>query len=148
LDQSSTAKKAWQTMNYVVGGTPLLIKKGKPIHQHASEKTLDSFLTERHARTALCVKKDQHILWLVISHTKEADRPYVQNILEGFTIAELTRFLQSQGCQEAINLDGGGSSTMIWQQQIANWPAGDLDKILYHYHERAVTDAILLLPRT
>lgn len=148
IDKSAKAKTAWQQFDYIVGGTPLLIKNKKIFDNHAPEKTLSSFITDRHARTAVCIKPNQHWLLVVASHTKAADRPYVQNIIEGLTIEELTQFLQKQGCVDAINLDGGGSSTLVLNNKIKNWPAGDCDDLLHMYHERPVLDGILIYPRT
>jgi exopolysaccharide biosynthesis protein len=38
------------------------------------------------------------------------------------TLAELSDFLIGLGCQEAINLDGGGSTELILGDQILNSP--------------------------
>ncbi len=146
LDKSPQAKKAWQNFTYIVGGTPLLIKNGKAIALPQSEKVLNSFLNERHARTAICVKDPHHWVFVVSAHTKIPYRQYTSEIAEGFTISELTAFLQSQGCRDALNLDGGGSSTLVYENKVQNVPAGDMDDIFHLFHERAVSDAILLMP--
>jgi exopolysaccharide biosynthesis protein len=147
VDKSPNAKKTWGNFDFIVGGTPLLIKDGHIIKDHTSEKTLQSFLTERHARTAVCIKKNGHWLWLVASHTKKECRPYVEEMVEGFTISELADFLHTQGCVQALNLDGGGSSTLVLNNKVMNTPAGDCDDFIHFYHERPVSDAILLFPK-
>lgn len=148
VDRSANNKKAWEKVDYIVGGTPLLIKGGTMIRNHSAEKTLQTFLEERHARTAVCIKKNGHWLWLVIPHTKKECRTTEQGMVEGFTISELRDFLQMQGCVEAINLDGGGSSTLVLDNKVKNTPAGDCDDLIHFYHERAVSDALLVFPRT
>lgn len=136
------ATSAFEQADYVVGGIPLLIKHKKPIPYHQDKKS-DSFRDDRHARTAVCVKQDGTWLWLVISHTKKPDREHLTKILEGFTLKELTDFLLKQGCVDAINLDGGGSSTLVIDNKLVNQPAGDFTP-LTGYIERPVHDAMLL----
>lgn len=147
IDKTTHAKKSWENFNYIVGGTPLLIKDGHSIRDHSSEKTLQSFLKERHARTAICLKKNGHWLWLVASHTKKDCRTYMQDPVEGLTIAELTDLMQEQGCIQALNLDGGGSSTLVINNEVMNTPAGDCDDFIHLHHERPVSDAILIFPQ-
>jgi exopolysaccharide biosynthesis protein len=136
------AGNAFVQADYVVGGIPLLIKDKKPIPYH-QEKKIDSFRDDRHARTAVCVKQDGSWLWFVASHTKNPDREHLTHILEGFTLKELTDFLLKQGCIDAINLDGGGSSTLVINNKIVNQPAGDFNPLM-GYVERPVHDAMLL----
>lgn len=147
LNKTAAAKKAWQSFDYIVGGIPLLIKDGKVVENPASEKASKVFLEERHARTAICIKDPTHWLFVVSAHTKAPYRQYTNEIVDGLTIQELTEFLQSQGCKDAINLDGGGSSTLVYENKIMNSPAGDMDDILHIFHERQVHDAILVLAR-
>lgn len=147
LDSSPQVKKSWQEFSNIIGGIPVLIKNGKAITDYKDEKAMTSFIKERHARTAVCIKDNHHWLFLVASHTKEPDRPYTSKVVEGLTISELAQILLSQGCQDAINLDGGGSSTLVLDDKTMNTPAGDMDEFLHLYHERPVSDAIIVLPR-
>ena len=146
LNKTLASKKAWQEFDFVVGGIPLLIKNGKAIHAHSSE-AISTFIQNKHARTAMCIKENQHWLFLVASHVKDAARPHVDPIVEGLTIAELQQLLIEQGCQHALNLDGGGSSTLVIDSKTINPYAGDFKPLTQEYTERAVSDAILILPR-
>ena len=56
---------------------------------------------------------------------------------EGLTLYELAEFLRSLGVQTAYNLDGGGSSTMVYQGTVINETTGGRTN-----GERAVTDII------
>ena len=40
----------------------------------------------------------------------------------GMTLEELSRFLIDLGCQDAMNLDGGGSATLWYAGQVRNSP--------------------------
>jgi exopolysaccharide biosynthesis protein len=56
---------------------------------------------------------------------------------EGLSLYELAQFLQQQGVQTAYNLDGGGSSTMVFLGRVVNQPVGGRGN-----GQRAVTDIV------
>ncbi|MEZ0074872.1 exopolysaccharide biosynthesis protein [Planotetraspora sp. GP83] len=58
---------------------------------------------------------------------------------EGFTIAEAADFMRSLGAVQALNLDGGGSTTMVIGGQLVNNPSDATG-------ERPVGDTIQVLP--
>ena len=65
-------------------------------------------------RTAIAVLDELHYLF-VVSDGRTAES-------EGLSLYELAEYLQSKGAQTAYNLDGGGSSTMVYQGQVVNNP--------------------------
>ena len=69
-------------------------------------------------------------------------------LFDGLTMDELANFMESLGCINAINLDGGGSSTMIFEGALKNSPRGDEDEGLNQATVRRVSDAIVMSPRT
>ena len=50
-----SSSNTWQSLDYIVGGTPLLLYRGNKIRDFIPEQTLSTFLTNRHARTAVGV---------------------------------------------------------------------------------------------
>ena len=58
----------------------------------------------KHPRSAICIGKKEIWLIAVDGRHKEAT---------GLNLNELSQFLLSCGCQHAINLDGGGSTTLF-----------------------------------
>ena len=58
----------------------------------------------------------------------------------GLSLYELSEFLQELGCKTAYNLDGGGSSTMVFQGEGVNKPTTGGDRI----SERAVSDIVYI----
>jgi exopolysaccharide biosynthesis protein len=61
---------------------------------------------ELHPRTAIGVDRDAgRLLLLVIDGRARFSR--------GFTLVELARMLRQLGAEDALNFDGGGSSTMV-----------------------------------
>lgn len=120
----------WNQLPHIVGGTPLLVHNGQIITDFSPEKTLFFFLHFRLSRTAVGLLPNGNWLFVVIDGKQPNSR--------GVTILELAYLMAKLGCVEALNLDGGGSSTMVVEGQIVNHPYGDDDENL------GVSDAILI----
>ncbi|MFT4032156.1 MAG: phosphodiester glycosidase family protein [Siphonobacter sp.] len=121
--------------NVMVTG-PLLLWEGKPV---PLKKT--AFNDNRHPRTALCITKDKHLLMVTVDgRTAEA---------YGMSLHELTFILKQFGCINAVNLDGGGSTTMIIKDQpysgVVNMPCDN--KLFDHLGERAVSNVFVIQAR-
>ncbi len=86
-----------------VGGQALLVEDGH----------LPAYFTQnisgRHARTAVGVSRDGKTLYLAAVEKQTSDGTVVSI---GMTQEELAGFLVSAGVWRAVNLDGGGSTTM------------------------------------
>ncbi len=131
----------WNEMEHIVGGTPLLVARGELIADYSPEKTRESFLVNRHPRTAVGLKPDGHWLFMVV----EGRLWYSV----GMTIRELAEWMHALGCVYALNLDGGGSSTLYLKGAVVNTPSGDDEDTpgMVCGTERAVSDALLISPR-
>ena len=93
---------------------PILLVEGKIMQLANSD-----FVKKRHPRSCLCETTDQSILFIVIDGRSEA--------ANGMNLYELQRFLIKLKCKDAINLDGGGSTT-LWindgtEKRILNHPS-------------------------
>lgn len=98
----------------------------------------DKFCNDRHPRTAMGEKADGTIVLLVVDgRAKEA---------AGMSIPELQHLMKWLGCRDAINLDGGGSTTMYVKGQpdagVVNYPSDN--KKWDHAGEREVANAIVI----
>ena len=83
-------------------------------------------------RTAIGIVDELHYLFVVSDgRTKDS---------EGLTLYELAEVLESLGAKTAYNLDGGGSSTMVFQGQIINNPTTNGKRI----SERSVSDIVCI----
>lgn len=110
---------------FAIATGPLLIKDSIP--QKLPNK---SFTSARHPRTCLCKREDDIVFIVVDGRHKEAN---------GMSLFEAQKYLLSLGCIAAINLDGGGSSTMWTKKRgIINTPS---DSNI----EREVSNALLLI---
>lgn len=123
----------WAEMTYIVGGTPLLLHQGEVVADFDVEKVREGFLKNKHPRTAIGVRHDGRWVLVVV----DGRRP-VHSL--GMTMKELALLMQSLGCERALNLDGGGSSTFYLYGSVLNLPSDLMG-------ERPVSDAILILPR-
>lgn len=65
------------------------------------------------------------------------------NGIKGLTIEQLANFMKELGCVNALNLDGGGSSSLWVENKIVNNTVGDVDEARGIIMERPVSDAIV-----
>jgi exopolysaccharide biosynthesis protein len=116
----------------VTNGVPQLIKNGKIDITWEQEKTTKSFVETRHPRTAVAKLKDGKFLMIAVDGRSESSG--------GISLYDLADYLLSIGAVDAMNLDGGGSTTMFLDGKVVNTPS---DK----EGERKVGDAIVVTLR-
>jgi exopolysaccharide biosynthesis protein len=95
------------------------------------EGVAESFLTTRHPRTAIGWNSDQSLVWMVVVDGR-------QEHSVGMSLQELSTFFLKLGASVALNLDGGGSSTIVAKGKVLNSPSDPTG-------ERRVTNALLLI---
>lgn len=88
-----------------VGGSHILLKNDNPSNLAVGTDFADT----RHPRTAVGVTPNGDIVLLVV----DGRQP---NLSNGASLADLAEILGILGCSEGINLDGGGSSTLILKE--------------------------------
>jgi Phosphodiester glycosidase len=124
----------WAAAPDIISGAGLLIRDGREVAEWTDEQLSAGFDTTRHPRTMIGVDRDGAI-WLV---TVDGRQPWLSL---GMTFTELKRLANRIGLVSALNLDGGGSTTMVvtggW---IVNHPSDETGP-------RKVSDAIVVLPR-
>jgi uncharacterized protein YigE (DUF2233 family) len=131
--------RLWNEMENIVGGTPLLVYRGSVTRNYSPEQTLRTFLENKFPRTAVGLKKNGNWVFVVV----EGRDPQIS---VGLTMVELGELMLSLGCEYALNLDGGGSSTLYLEGRVVNALSGD-DEGVDKGVERAVGNAILLFER-
>jgi len=124
--------KFFQMAEDITSGVPQLIRNGEIQITWEQEKTNQNFVETRHPRTAIAKLKDRRIL-LITADGRSEDSG-------GIALKDLAEFLLQLGASEAVNLDGGGSTTMVVNGKTVNKPS---DK----EGERRIGDAILVFPR-
>ncbi len=130
-DARDTSKK-FNDNEDITAGVPQLIKDGKIDITWEQEKTTKAFVETRHPRTAVAKLKGGKFLMITVDGRSEASG--------GIGLQDLAEYLLSLGATDAMNLDGGGSTTMFVDGKVVNKPS-DKDG------ERKVSDAIIVTLR-
>ncbi|HVF48004.1 MAG TPA: phosphodiester glycosidase family protein, partial [Pyrinomonadaceae bacterium] len=113
----------------IVAGVPQLVAGGRVDVTWEREKSNRGFVETRHPRTAVAKLKDGRFLMLT------ADGRTEESV--GLDLYDLAAYMLELGATDAMNLDGGGSTTMFLGGKVVNRPS---DK----EGERKVGDAILV----
>jgi hypothetical protein len=108
--------KSWRLAQDIVGGAGLLIRDGRDVEDWSIEQFNQGFAENRHPRTMIGTAADGSI-WLV---TVDGRQP---ELSVGMSLAELRAFARRLGLVNALNLDGGGSTTMWVQGAVLNKPS-------------------------
>jgi exopolysaccharide biosynthesis protein len=129
----------------ILASGPMLIDEGKSVDHEGYTKTLveashgkdiGAYYTyiRRHPRTAIGTDRKGNIYLIVVDGRSKGNA-------EGVTIAELTKVCEWLGLSDAINLDGGSSSTM-WSKSegVINFPSRN--KKFDHEGERRISSII------
>jgi len=97
----------WQDVTQAVSGGPMLIKNGDFCVDLQAEKFRGNWASNRiKARTGCAVTADNHLLLVTVEGTH--------------TIFDLAHILKQLGAVDAMNLDGGGSTTMVVHNATVN----------------------------
>ncbi len=92
-----------------VSGTPRLVRDGEDKHEARKEGSKGRrFINHRLPRTAIGYSKDKSKVYIVT--IEQGNRRKRTN---GANLKELARIMKKLGCDQAINLDGGGSSILV-----------------------------------
>lgn len=139
---SSLTDKIGACENVLACG-PVLIDDGRRLSYDYVITSTDSYLkrrapffTRRHPRSVIGRDVDGNI-YLVVVDGRAAGRA------EGMSIDELTQLCSWMGMYEAMNLDGGGSST-LWSRKygVINHPCDN--KVFDHEGERKVSSVLVI----
>lgn len=129
---ADTLYEAERYPNVMLSG-PLLVAGGNPY-----PLTKNAFNDNRHPRTAIALTGDEKLLLLVVDGRNKSSH--------GMNLHELSSILRWLGAKEAMNLDGGGSSTLYiegaTENGVVSYPSDN--KLFDHEGERAVANIIYL----
>lgn len=117
--------------SYILGAGPTLIKDSKINITDKQEQFKPDITDGKAPRTALGLLKNDNILLFVVDGRVKNSK--------GFTLEELANYLSQYEIKSAINLDGGGSSTMYFNGKIINEVSDP--------KERKVSTVIMILPK-
>lgn len=120
----------------VLASGPLMLKDGRYCDWSLCEK---DFIRTKHPRSAVALTKDGKILFITV------DGRFPKHV-GGVSIPELAHLIRILGGKDAINLDGGGSTT-LWlsgapDNGIVNYPCDN--KRFDHRGERTVPNILYI----
>ncbi len=129
---------AWDGLFGGVAGGQLLVRDGvrRPADEWGSFASFgDAHVTNRRARTAIGRTGDGRVLLVTIDESSSANPGWSS----GVTVRQLADVMLALGARDAVNLDGGGSTTQVRDGRVVNRPSQP---------GRAVADAIFVhVPR-
>lgn len=149
LDHCKAGEEAPYAKKYknILAAGPVLIDEGKSVDHdaytngmvdNAGGKPVGAFYTytQRHPRTAIGTDNKGNVYLVVVDGRSKGNA-------EGVTITELTKICAWLGMCDAINLDGGGSSSM-WtlEEGTVSYPCRN--KKFDHEGERRVSSCVIV----
>ena len=118
----------WATVSDAIGGGPVLVRDGRPVYR-ANEAFTVSQIAPRHPRTAVGQLADGRILMVVVDGRQPG-------YSVGMTTFEMALTMTRLGAVRAMQLDGGGSSTIAFEGSVLNSPSDG--------RERPISTALML----
>jgi exopolysaccharide biosynthesis protein len=144
---SADSGKNYNACDFVLGGAGLLIRNGKIQAEelfeefsqgteivHCNDEVAADFHTpemqhwlidQRHPRTAIGTTHNQLYIVVVDGRSKDS---------EGLSLPELAEFMHELGCVDALNIGGGGCTTLCIKDTVINKPSAS--------QERPVSEAL------
>ena len=107
---------------------PILVTEGQYGREYSDKENV-----VRHPRTAIGMVEPFHYYFIVADGRKKG-------YSIGMTVVELSDIFLELGCTEAYNLDGGGTATMVFMNELVNLPQGTSK-------ERGISDSICFIEK-
>ncbi|MBN2082637.1 phosphodiester glycosidase family protein [bacterium] len=96
-----------------VGGAPMLIENGAVNISSAEDKVRADIAKSERSRTAVALTRSGQLILAVVKELESAG-------FGGVTLEALSDLLLTEGAYTAMNLDGGGSSTIVVAGEVLN----------------------------
>ncbi|MEX0721535.1 MAG: phosphodiester glycosidase family protein [Balneolaceae bacterium] len=130
----------WPEVNQALAGEFMLIQDGlvdaKLVNENFATTQERNFAVRTHPRTAICNNSSERIMYLIAVDGRHDEAA-------GIPLKELAEFMLEIGCDNGLNYDGGGSTTM-WTEDfgVVNHPTdnGEFD----HEGQRNLRNAIII----
>lgn len=117
-------------VEYAFAAGPWLVKNGQKYVDYEEQKFSKFFTMAKTARSAIGITKDGDIL-LVAADGKQ------KGVSEGVSLYEMADIMMSLGAVDAMNLDGGSSTQMVYQGRLINIPTNK--------YGATVTNAVIIV---
>lgn len=118
-----------QDLISALGGGPRLVKAGAPFIPFGWEWFATHLFAQRAPRTAVGIRSIGKLIFVTVDGRSRRNT--------GMTLTELAQLMVRLGARDAMNLDGGGSATMVVGGRTVNEPSDG--------RERPIGSALLVL---
>ena len=121
-DEAEVFKPEWWTTE-AVSGFAQIMKDGQAVTNYSCA----GHFCQKHPRTAVGLSQDRRTLYMLVVDGRT-------DISVGVTLKELAQIMKDLGAYDAVNLDGGGSSTM-WVQNggVLNNPSDGSERVVANH---------------
>ena len=123
-----------------IGGGPRIVRDGMVSIEHEQEGMSEAFAADRHPRTAVGYSRRGEVLYLVTVDGRQPGYSVGMSLpeLADLMATKLAHFTDGgHNAHQAVNLDGGGSTTMVVRRQVVNRPSDQTG-------ERPVANALMV----
>jgi Phosphodiester glycosidase len=117
----------WAGVTDAIAGNPVLVADGRNVAYDCA-----SYFCDRHPRTGVGVTTNGHVLLVTVDGRQPG-------YSVGMTLLQFAQLFRDLDATAALNVDGGGSTTMVVNDSLVNSPSDAAG-------ERAVSSSILVLP--
>lgn len=125
----------YTNINSLIRGWPRLVNNGVNLMSinDSLEGSLPRFSNDRHPRTGIGFSKDSStVFFITVDGRQQSSR--------GMTLEEFADLMIEEGIYQGLNLDGGGSTTMVVKNKIVNSPSDQTG-------ERKVGNCLVLIKK-
>lgn len=102
----------WKNVKHIISGGPYLVRNSEVFVDMTAQKL--GAIGGRNPRSAIGYTADNNLILVAVDGREGSSI--------GMTLMELASFMQSIGCTNAMNLDGGGSTVMYVNGHVVNKP--------------------------
>lgn len=107
--QNSTLPAGFSRYPNIIGAGPLLVENRQIVLDAKAEKFSDAFIAEKAIRSAICTNANGTVTIASVHNRSFGAGP---------TLAEHAQLMQQMGCINALNLDGGSSTSLYLGGQL------------------------------
>lgn len=110
-EESATLPADFGRYPQIIGAGPVLVQNRQIVLDAKSEGFSDAFIREKAARSAIGVTSSGTLLIAAVHNRPGGAGP---------TLAEIAKVMQQMGCVDALNFDGGSSTSLYLGGQLIN----------------------------
>lgn len=117
---AAASPAAFDSYPHIVGAGPLLLQNRQVVLNAQAEGFSTAFIQERAVRSAIGVLSDGKLIMATMQNRVGGSGP---------SLTETAQIMQALGAIDALNLDGGSSTTLLLGNQVLNRPPSTVARV-------------------